>query len=66
MTSSSEAAWNASAMPLTSVVLPEPNSPRKTTSFGGASVSANVRPKAIVSSAEWVVTSRIMPVRRPV
>src|SRR5438270_5121307 len=47
-------------MPFTSVVLPAPRSPRSSTIFGGAKVSARVRPKAIVSSAECVVISRAM------
>src|ERR1700674_4946240 len=59
VTSSSEAAWKASAMPLTSVVLPAPRSPRSTTIFGGASIAASVRPRAIVSSGDWVMNSRV-------
>src|SRR5271170_2835305 len=59
VTSSSEAAWKASAMPLTSVVLPAPRSPRSTTIFGGVSIVASVRPRAIVSSGDWVMNSRV-------
>src|ERR1700722_10698831 len=41
-------------MPLTSVVLPAPRSPRSSTISGGASKAASFFPKAMVSSAEWV------------
>src|SRR5258708_12711139 len=57
VTSSAAAASKAAAIPLTSVVLPAPRSPRSSTSFGAASNAASVRPKAIVSSAECVVIS---------
>src|ERR1700728_60030 len=60
VTSSSAAAAKAAAIPLTSVVFPAPRSPRSSTSLGGASNSASVRPKAIVSSAEWVMISRVI------
>src|ERR1700722_5981356 len=59
VTSSSAAAWKASAMPLTSVVLPAPRSPRSTTIFAGVSIPARECPSAIVSSGEWVMNSRI-------
>src|SRR5579863_3593433 len=60
VTSSSAAASKAAAIPLTSVVLPAPRSPRSSTSLGGASKSASVRPKAIVSSADLVMISRVI------
>jgi hypothetical protein len=41
-------------------VLPAPRSPRSNTSLGGASKSVSVRPKAVVSSAEWVIVSRAL------
>ena len=58
VTSSSSAAWNASAIPFTIVVLPAPRFPRRRTIFGGASNDASSRPSAIVSSADFVVNSR--------
>ncbi len=63
MTSSSAAASNAAAIPLTRVVFPAPSSPQSKTSFGGASSSVRLRPKAMVSSGEWVVISRLMIMR---
>src|SRR3984885_1636306 len=46
-------------MPLTSVVLPAPRSPRRTTIFGGESVSASERPRVIVSSGQRGMNSRV-------
>src|SRR6185437_475093 len=60
VTSSSEAASKACAIPLTKVVLPAPRSPRRTTSFAGRSKGASSRPRAIVSSGEDVVNSRAL------
>src|SRR3954466_15788454 len=59
VTSSCDAASNASAIPFTMVVLPAPRSPRSKTSLGGRSSAASFRPSSIVSSAELVVYSRI-------
>src|SRR3954463_15589137 len=59
VTSSCEAALKASAIPFTMVVFPAPRSPRNRTSFGGASSGASFRPRAIVSSAEFVLYSRV-------
>src|ERR1700722_16178323 len=58
--SSRAAPLKPAAMPLPKGVLPPPKSPRSNTSFGGASNSASVRPKAIVSSADCVVISRVI------
>src|SRR6267154_612634 len=60
VTSSSSAASNPAAIPLTSVVFPAPRLPRSRTNLGGDRSSVRVRPKAIVSSAEWVVISRVI------
>src|SRR5208337_2353131 len=57
VTSSCEAAWRPSATPFTSVVLPAPKSPRRTTMRALFSVGASLRPSAIVSSAERVMYS---------
>src|SRR6185437_8982281 len=62
VTSSSEAAWNACAMPFTRVVFPAPRSPRSSTSLGALSNDASSRPSAMVSSGEEVVNSRIVPI----
>src|SRR5215831_7831640 len=44
-------------MPFTSVVLPEPSSPRKSRSIGGSKPPASSRPRAMVSSGLAVVNS---------
>ena len=45
VTSSSDAASNAAAIPFTSVVFPAPRSPRSSTNFGGASNSSQGTPE---------------------
>ena len=60
VTSSAEAAWKPSAMPLTRVVLPAPKSPRNRTTSGGDHWAASARPKATVSSAERVRVWRVI------
>src|SRR5215469_12454089 len=48
-------------MPFTSVVFPAPRSPLRRTSLGGLSRVASSRPRAIVSSGDVVVNSRVIP-----
>src|SRR5208283_404949 len=57
VTSSSGAAFSPATMPLVRVVLPLPSSPESSTSTGARRRAANSRPQAMVSSAEWVITS---------
>src|SRR5439155_1325654 len=59
VTSSSAAACKPATIPLVNVVFPLPSSPDSSTSTVDASVSANVRPQAMVSSADCVITSSV-------
>src|SRR5271169_252606 len=63
VTSSSSATCRPATMPLVSVVLPLPNSPVSRINTGACNFFASFRPQAIVSSAEYVITSSVTPLQ---